>query len=637
LGEAPRALAAEPIRVEARPGGVVGLDTKGVERWTIAHAALIEGKKTPEEPIGPATLGTRSFYAVGADLLELDSVVGQIVRRTRFPAQIVSLAGRTTAEPALLVTISAVGLKEPAEHMVIAFRPDGPPPGRGPWGGNLLSLTLRDARGVASGYRGANAADLTPAARDEAISAFERAEAKDRTNPFLPAFRGELLVAARRLADAARAFDAAADLPAASWVDLLSVSSTLEISDAREPARRAFTRGLAGMKDAGLRPERINALITVVLMLMPPRHKMKELADAGQVERYDEVAARLLIAFPRAQGLDRASEAIALWMRAKGRSDLAKQWDEREAVARTSLFRLGDRIIAKLDPALPFLWGAWLASLAVALAAGLRAGAALRRRRIAGAVQGLRRWLPRPRIADVISFGLVLLTTLVLLALVGVWEAQLGGPVEVPQALMDDGAAAPAVERWLAGRSPSAARDRWLEYARQEARATREGGKYAGTPPDTASFQEMMETVSFGQRLTPSLTGTLVFGVDRSGQPGLIWVGLAIVVILLYLLGALVGAWLPRASAVVACLVPGGPASLAVTGGLVGALMFASGLSLAGFDRVLRDITFTEHATLVGLRFPRLQTPAPLWPYITLALCAVIHMGAAWWDRRASR
>ena len=183
---APAAFAAEAIRVEVRPGGVVGLGARGGERWAIGHPSLGGGRK-PETPVGPAALGTRSFYAVGADLLELDAARGQVVRRTRFPAQIVELAPRAQGQPALLVTIAASGSKTRGGQMTIAFRPDGPRPGRGTWGSYSTSWAMRDARATAPGYNAINATALAPAARAAAIAAFERAAARDRPHPFRPA------------------------------------------------------------------------------------------------------------------------------------------------------------------------------------------------------------------------------------------------------------------------------------------------------------------------------------------------------------------------------------------------------------------------------------------------------------------
>ena len=74
-------------------------------------------------------------------------------------------------------------------RMTIAFRPDGPRPGRGTWGSYSTSWAMRDARATAPGYNATNATALTPAAREAAIAAFGRAEARDRTNPFLPEAR----------------------------------------------------------------------------------------------------------------------------------------------------------------------------------------------------------------------------------------------------------------------------------------------------------------------------------------------------------------------------------------------------------------------------------------------------------------
>jgi len=630
---APAAFAAEAIRVEARPGGVVGLGARGVERWAIAHRSLASGR-TPDAPVGPAALGTRTFYAVGADLLELDAARGQVIRRTRFPAHIVELAPSAQGQPALLVTIAASGSKTRGGQMTIAFRPDGPRPGRGTWGSYSTSWAMLDARATAPGYNAINAMALAPAAREAAIAAFERAEARDRTNPFLPAFRGRLLAAAGRPDAAARAFAAAAELPAASWPDLLSVSSALEDADAREPARRAFARGLAGMKEAGIRPERVHSLLAARTLLAPPRSKLKQLADAGDVERFDEVASRLATAFPRAEVLDQAWTSVATWMAKRGRPDLAARWTERAAVGKTGLFQHMHQVAAKIDPAIPFLLGLWLATLLLALAAGLRGGAALRRRRDAGAVAGFRRWLPRPRIVDVISALAVFYAALVLSALVAGWIAQLGVHAGTPLALRDDGAAAPEVEEWLTARPLSAGRERWLEYAWQEAKATREGNKYPGAPPDVAAYVDMVEAIPLGERLRGAASAGLGDLFLLAGGPGgvpLLWI--AVVAVVLFAGGALTGLALPKVAGYIAWAVPGGPASLSVVGGLVGGLTLAAALTLMGLDRILRNIGTPNYSNIIELPVEPHSLPTPVWAWGVLALCLLVHIVAAWRDR----
>src|SRR5260370_29157353 len=101
-----------------------------------------------------------------------------------------------------------------------------------------------------------------------------------------------------------------------------------EVDDAREPARRAFARGFAGMKEAGIRPERVHTLLTPLVLLTPPRDKIGQLAAAGDVERSDEVVARLATVSPPAECLARARETVAAWMRARGRAAPAREGDE---------------------------------------------------------------------------------------------------------------------------------------------------------------------------------------------------------------------------------------------------------------------------------------------------------------------
>ena len=627
-------LAAEAIRVEAQPGRVVGLDARGAERWSIAHPGLGEGKKKADTAVGPATLGRRAFYAIGSDLLEVDAARGRVVRRTRFPASIVALAARAEGhEPALLVTVATLAGMEPRDRMTMSFRPDGPRPGRGFWS-YLGGAAARDARTLVAGYGGGNAQALAPTARDAAIAAFERAEAADPTNPFYPTYRGRLLAAAGRRDQAGRAFAAAADLPAASWSDLLSVSSALEVDDAREPARRAFARGFAGMKEAGIRPERVHTLLTPLVLLTPPRDKIGQLAAAGDVERYDEVVARLATVSPRAEWLDRAWETVAAWMRARGRDDLARKWDERAVIARTTLFANLRGLVDRLDPAIPFLLGAWFGVLGLALVSGFRGGIALGRRRAAGAVAGWRAWLPRPRAADLISLLAVLCAALVVSTLVAGWLTLLGTYAGTPIALLGDAAAAPAVERWLLARPASPARDRWLEYARQEARATRAGGKYVVAPPDDAVFKEMAETILLRERLRLGVTTApdeVFIAAGAGPRTGILRI--LAVAVLLFGLGALAGAWLPRVARFAAWAVPGGPAPFSVLGGLVCGLTVAAALTLLGLDRLLRTIAGPSHSW-IGLPMAPEPLSTPVWAWVVLALCLALHVAAAWQDAR---
>lgn len=423
-------------------------------------------------------------------------------------------------------------------------------------------------------------------------------------------------------------------MPAASGADLLSVSSALEDDDAREAARRAFARGLDGMKEAGIRPERVHSLLAAQTLLAPPRSKMKQLADAGDVERLDEVASRLATAFPRGEALDLAWTSVATWMGTRGRQDLAAKWTERAAVAKTGLFQHMHRLAAKIDHAIPFLLGLWLATLLLALAAGLRGGAELRRRRDAGAGARFRRWLPRPRTVDVISALAVFYAALVLSALVSGWIAQIGVHAGTPLALLDDGAAAPEVEDWLTARPPSAGRERWLEYAWQEARATREGDKYLGTPPDVAAYVDMVEAIAWGERLRGAASAGLGDLFLLAGGPGgvpLLWI--AVVAVVLVVGGALIGLLLPKVAGYIAWAVPGGPASLSVAGGLVGGLTLAAALTLMGLDRILRNIGTPDYSNIVGFPVEPQPLPPPVWAWGVLALCLLVHVVAAWRDR----
>ena len=98
-----------------------------------------------------------------------------------------------------------------------------------------------------------------------------------------------------------------------------------------------------------------------------------------------------------------------------------------------------------------------------------------------------------------------------------------------------------------------------------------------------------------------------------------------------------VGRALPLTSTVLTWLVPGGPAPLGAAGGLIGVLVLAAALSLAGFGHILQTIATPTFASIVGVPYPPSSLPKPMWPWLALTLCLAAHAAAVWRDRGRAR
>lgn len=618
---------AQAVGVEARPGAVVGLAADGAQAWTIEHLSLEDARAAP--PM--AVIGGRTVYGVGADLLEVDVARGVILARTRFPATIVRLA----PEQSGAVTVTLQGSDYGATIEVpVTYRLGAPAPGRAAWYPLAYLGARSDARRLAlRGFK--EASEYSPEARAEAIARCERAEAADPTNPWLTFFRGQLLQAAGRPDAAAAAFAAAADSQAATWSDLLALSSALEDTGAREPARRAWARGVERMRAAGVRPERMHTLISLLSLAPLPRRALEQAIAAADVERVDEIAGRVATLFPGLEQGDAGWRALASWMRGRGRADLAAVWEERAAAARAGGAGRWAALVAQMNRVLPFVAGAFLALLVAAFVLGARAGA---RRRAAGG-----RWpVPRLRAGEVA--GLI-----ALLAIALVLTEQLARPLgravrygTMAWEVLDDGLASPSIEPWARqALVPSAAREELLAHARAEQGALRAGGRAEGAPIEVATIQRAIEAdPPLYERLRYASKGEVAQIVDGTFGATVPWVRLWRAVppaaLALLFLGALVGFYLPRAARALALAIPGGAESLGILGGVTMTAVAAAAGVLAGAWRMDGDAS--DALRHFGLsRISPAATAKPAWPWLLLAAAVVLHGAAVIWERRRRR
>jgi hypothetical protein len=615
---APVGATAQELRVEARPGGVVGLAPNGAERWAITHASLIGGgRRTPSTPIAPVMVGRRTFYAVDSDLLEVDAAKGRIIGRTRFPAQIGALAPAPDS-PRLLVTLTPSGFPSPPtpDRVPVSYRPGDPAPGRGPWTGRLHpGPAFRDAVQLVKGFDGVESAKMTPAERDTAVKAFEAAEAVDLTNPFLRVFRGNLLAASGRRDDAARAYAAAAGVEVAAWPDLLRAASALEDADAREPARSAFARGRDGMTANGVRGPAVSSLFAALSLVGIPRRALKRAVEAGDADRVHELASRIAMTFPRLESLDRHAGAVATWMRGRGRAELAAAWSAR-AVGTGRVWRRFEELLVRLDRLVPFLIAAFVVPPFVALSAGARSGA---RRRL--------------QATDVVAVLIPLVAATVVLTATAGWSKSLGTYASLPAPILGDGVASPDVERWLGAQPASATRERLLEHVRREAKATREGGRADQPPLDQTAFLAVVESTPLTERLRMAVLQSPMASVEMSSDPAL-W-QLIVTTAVVFLVAWLVARWKP-ATGRSTWMIPASPDSLHVVGGLVFGLFLAALFTLLGADHILRAIAMPSLSIFeVPIVSPSEGRPA--WAWVVLALAIALQGWAAWRARGRER
>ncbi len=579
------------------------------------HPELLTGD--PVRPLPLVTAGTRTFYAHGADVLEWNGTA--IVDRIRLSARIAAIAARD--EKTLLVTLapkSDFGFASDRVEVLVPI--GGPRPGRGLWSGGGVDayLTLREARAVASGFEPENK-ELDEKKRAELLAALSAREAIDRTNAFLPFFRGQILLRAGRRDDALRAFDAAVNREHAPFNDLLRLSQMLEDEDEPAPAQRAFERGMTGLQAAGLRPDRLQSQVAYQVLMGVPRFALANALAKGDAARVDAIEERVALAFPRLEGAQLAWRDLAVWMRERGREDLAAKWSSRAELASASVSNLATP--ALLDRLLPTILGMSVIAPLVAFVVGLRRGA--------------RRSDSTRRVAlDIVSAVAPLVAIVGLIAWSNARLEVIARRAYVPIALLDDGVASPDVARFVEQRlAPSAERDRLLQWANDEARATREGSRFEGRAPDDGAIRAAFERANvraairdaLGQR-SPLTTSQRALGFQHTILlTGLLLIG-----------GYFLGGRTPRAAAAASRVVPGGPESLPILGPVLGGAFLGALLALTVGEQLFASIAAPNNARFFGFesiaRAPAIA-PDRTWAIAILVAYALVHVVGVRLDR----
>jgi hypothetical protein len=545
-----------------------------------AHPDLPQTGTEPARPSPLVTVatatGARHFYGYGADLLEWDGKA--IVARTRLPARIVALAPRDGKT----ITVTLAPKSEfgfAREKVEVPVSLDGARPGRGFWSGGPFDayLSFREARAVASGLDLEK--PLDEHRRPVVLAALSAREAVDRVNPFLPLFRGQILARVGLREDAQKAFDAAADLPGAAFNDLLRVATLLEEEGAKAAADRAFDRGLSALRAAGMRPERLQSQLAHQVLLGVPRKALFEGLQTGDVERVDRIEERVFRLCPRVEGAPTAFRHVAAWMRARGRGDLAGKWELRARDASTSVTNAEPP--RGFERVLPTIAGMLVVSPLVALVVGLRRGARPNDR-------------PARAALDALAVLLPLIASLALLAWSSARFEALARRSAAPIAMLDDAAASPDVATFVERRLvASPERDALAAWAARESAAIRAGGRDEAPPPDDALILRAFDRTDVAGALRDALGNDAPSGQVFGFRHSLIASAIALV------LGWGIGRRTPRAARAASRVVPGGAASLAPVGPLLGGMFLGALFALAGLHRAA--LGATDHARFFGL------------------------------------
>ncbi len=566
----------------------------------------IPGAPPAPRPLAPAVLDGATFYAHGADLLGLDAEGTHIVRRVRLSGRI----GEVRSEGGLLHVVLTPRAEGPVPDRLAlpGFRPEAPP-ARGFYAGGLGDslIALREARAVALGWDLDGPTTFDAAKMKAAVLGLVAWEAIDRTNPYPPAIRGELL---RRLGDepgALAAFDAAADLPLASPYDLLRVSTLLEDQLARAPAERAFARGAKAARFSDMESQ-----VAAQVLLGVPRLALARAIGTADVAEVHRLVLRQADLFPAAEGGARAYPDLAAWMQQHGRADLAAEWTRRAAIARQGLPARLDEIPAAIDRRVPLVAGFSLVLPLVAFAVGMRRGArALDRRRA---------------LADALGLLFVLGALGWFSVDVAARLQALGRASSVPLTLIDGASFAPDAERWALDHlvaSPEQATV--LAELRRGVRPTDDALARAIARPDLRR--------AFGAVLSadPALPAGGGLRVPHS----------LVAAAALFAFGHALGARSrlskgPPRWFLVARVTPGGPTGLGPIGGVLAALAVGGALSLLGTHAHLADVAAPEATRYYGLETIARAAPPPdlRWAWIAIVAWALLHALAVRIDKK---
>ncbi|MFB6375364.1 MAG: hypothetical protein ABEN55_20090 [Bradymonadaceae bacterium] len=338
--------------------GVAGLQD-GQRQWTLPDPMRIRDRAEddtfyPDSELDPTIVGDHAYYAIFADLWQIDLREGRVLERWRFPAQIVDLASKNDR---LAITLNFTSISErddPSARanntLTVEYRPGAAVPGRGP--ATVLSpfttqaeanLTLRYEAFQDHSPEKPDFSDLNATAQREGLEVLNARLRQNPTNPFYHVYRAVLLENLGKRQAAARALKSAADLEEAPWSDDLMLAATLESGgnlleiDVDEAlVDRVLERGIRKLREAGIRPR--FATSKALAAALADALQIKEAVEARRPDAVDRRAQMLHDVFPNIDMGYVVWDRLATWFRRLDRPELADKWQTRARGADDNLW-----------------------------------------------------------------------------------------------------------------------------------------------------------------------------------------------------------------------------------------------------------------------------------------------------------
>lgn len=460
-------------------GGISCINPDGSEELSLLHPTLFgeprryRNREGGIYPAGPLQRGDEVYYGVRQDLLRFSIERKEITNRWRLPSVIHEIRDGEDGELRLLV--EAPGTE--GDRLEIRFRP-GETPLVAPWDWAQTLSPLHDVmwlEGVELRFEPRASDDHSP--REEAeeralLLLLEQREEVDRTNPYLPLYRGEALGRLGEREASLAAFEEAARHEQADWLDALRIAMRLYYHGADELARISGARALEGLEEGSVTRENITSMVNASFGALWARDAIEAAREAENFQRLDEVATLWQSAMPALEGQGLAAQSLARVFGAANENELASKWEQLSAPGEVEALFLDAARQADLFVVLQF------AALLVLLFSGAILG--LGRLRDFEKEKGPKgkewiKYLPRFSIIDT-ALLVGIIAALVAMPLFMVGKVQvMASFADAPAPLGGDGFSAPIAEAWLVSLDGGAAGRTLREHSQQSQEALKAG------------------------------------------------------------------------------------------------------------------------------------------------------------------
>ncbi len=629
-------LASAETRVSMQDRTAVGYEG-GEEQWRLRHPSRW---RLDDDPLVEAVrFEGRTYYGVGADLVELDAGNGRIRRRWRFPARIDALDAEAQALRVTLV-VPAAGAPDsllPARVTVeLEYRPGEPVPGRGFW-------TIEDHEHLASMYEarelGDDSSEEDSSSKAERLEQLDERWRRDRTNPFVALRRAELARELDREKVADSLFETAAETEGICWFDDLLLWAELENRGRPELADDVYERGRRRMKQRGVRPSRVTHMMMGMSVAGGIDETLRRAHESGDRRKIDDLFSQVVEVFPHFEGAAPTWRHLADWLDDREHAAAADRWRARAEEARGTVawHRLREWAPAAGRYA-TLLYAVVLGLLVGGFALGVRAT-------LRNSVPSADRtgWPARPTWGGLAGLAVCAALSFPFGTMFQRANAKIEVSTYAPDGIQTDGYASPTVVDWLENQPSSPARDSFLSYARSELEAAKTGGRPAVEGPPQQRLVEVFEATArkqygwFDSIREPESPPGGVGLVGRAGEMSAGMLGALGAAGIAFVLGALLARYLPRTGRWLGRLVPGAaaphPLVVAPTVAAFAAAVLALGL---GLDTAYVDIIEPNSSLLLD-RFgsgasdrPGVPSPSRWWVWILLAAALAVHVAGLW-------